>query len=73
MKRPNYNPLFRPSKRMKLILSKLREKSTWAGVAVLVSAFGLPIPPGVLEYAGEAVGAIAGILLILKNESPKAK
>lgn len=72
MKRPNYDPLFRPSKRMKLILSKLRERSTWAGIAVLVGAFGLPIPPGTVELAGEAVGAIAGILLILKSDKPKA-
>jgi hypothetical protein len=73
VKRPNYNPLFRPSKRMKIILTKLRERSTWAGVAVLVGAFGLPIPPGVVEYAGEAIGAIAGILLILKSDKPKTK
>lgn len=58
---------------MKLILSKLREKSTWVGVAVLVGAFGIPVPPGVVEYAGEAIGAIAGILLILKSDKPKAK
>jgi hypothetical protein len=58
---------------MKLILSKLREKSTWAGVAVLVGAFGIPVPPGVVEYAGEAIGAIAGLLLILKSDKPKAK
>lgn len=57
---------------MKLILQKLRERSTWAGVAVLTAAFGLPIPPGVMELAGEAVGAIAGLLLILKSEKPKA-
>lgn len=58
---------------MKLILSKLREKSTWAGVAVLVGAFGIPVPPGVVEYAGEAIGAIAGLLLILKSDKPKVK
>lgn len=57
---------------MKLIVSKLRERSTWAGIAVLVGAFGLPIPPGTVELAGEAVGAIAGILLILKSDKPKA-
>lgn len=57
---------------MKLVLQKLRERSTWAGIAVLTAAFGLPIPPGVMELAGEAVGAIAGILLILKSEKPKA-
>lgn len=58
---------------MKLILAKLRERSTWAGVAVLATAFGLPIPPGVMELAGEAVGAVAGILLILKTDKPKAR
>lgn len=57
---------------MKLVLQKLRERSTWAGIAVLTAAFGLPIPPGVMELAGEAVGAIAGILLILKSEKSKA-
>ncbi len=73
MKRPNYYPLFRPSKRMKILLTKLRERSTWAGVAVLTAAFGLPIPPGVMELAGEAIGAVAGILLILKTDKPKAR
>jgi hypothetical protein len=72
VKRPNYHPLFRPSKRMKTILTKLREKSTWAGVAVLVGAFGLPIPPGVVEQVGEAVGALLGVVLILKSDKPKA-
>jgi hypothetical protein len=57
---------------MKIVLQKLRERSTWAGIAVLTAAFGIPIPPGVMELAGEAVGAIAGILLILKSEKPKA-
>lgn len=57
---------------MNLVLQKLRERSTWAGIAVLTAAFGLPIPPGVMELAGEAVGAIAGILLILKSEKSKA-
>jgi hypothetical protein len=57
---------------MKTILTKLREKSTWAGVAVLVGAFGLPIPPGVVEQVGEAVGALLGVVLILKSDKPKA-
>lgn len=58
---------------MKTLLTKLRERSTWVGVATLAAAFNLPIPPGVFELAGEAVGAIVGIALILKSDKPKAK
>jgi hypothetical protein len=58
---------------MKTILTKLRERSTWVGVATLAAAFNLPIPPGVFELAGEAVGAVLGIVLILKTDKPKAK
>lgn len=58
---------------MKTILAKLRERSTWAGIAVLVGSFGLPIPPGTVEIAGEIIGGIAGLLLILKSDKPKAK
>lgn len=58
---------------MKTLLTKLRERSTWVGVAVVVGAFGLPIPPGVVEQVGEAIGAIIGVVLILKSDKPKVK
>jgi hypothetical protein len=58
---------------MKAILTKLRERSTWAGIAVLAGSFGLPIPPGAVEVAGEIIGGIAGLWLILKSDKPKAE
>jgi hypothetical protein len=64
VKRPNYHPLFRPSKRMKLILSKLREKSTWLGIATILTAFGVPLPPEVASVVGELVQAAAGVALV---------
>ena len=64
MKRPNYYPLFRPSKRMKLILSKLREKSTWLGLVTLLTAFGVPMPPELTNVVGDLVTAAAGVALV---------
>jgi hypothetical protein len=65
MKSPNYHPLFRPSKRMKLILSKLREKSTWLGLVTLLTAFGVPIPPEITSVAGDLIQAAAGLALVV--------
>jgi len=62
---PNYNPLFRPSKRMKTLLTKLREKSTWLGLVTLLTAFGVPLPPEVAPVIGELVQAAAGVALVV--------
>jgi hypothetical protein len=64
MKRPNYTPLFYPSKNMKIILSKLREKSTWLGLVTILTAFGVPLPAEMSTVVGELVQAAAGVALV---------
>jgi hypothetical protein len=50
---------------MKIILRKLREKSTWLGIVTLLTAVGVPIPPEVAPVVGELVQAVAGIALVV--------
>lgn len=54
---------------MNLILNKLREPSTWAGIAILGTIFGLP--PGTVEAVGQIVGGVAGVAAIVLNERAK--
>lgn len=51
---------------MKLILNRLREPSTWAGLSVLGVIFGLP--PGTIELAGQIAGGVAGLAAIFLGE-----
>lgn len=52
----------------KLILQRLREPSTWAGLSVLGIVFGLP--PGTIELVGQVVGGAAGLAAIFLGEKP---
>jgi hypothetical protein len=49
------------------LIHRLREPSTWAGVAALGLIFGLP--PGTIELVGQIVGGIAGLAAIVLPES----
>lgn len=57
--------------KLKNILSRLREPSTWAGFAALGLVFGLP--PGTVELVGQIVGGVAGLAAILLPEHAKAE
>lgn len=48
------------------ILQRLREPSTWAGIAALGLIFGLP--PGTIELVGQVVGGVAGLAAIVLPE-----
>jgi len=48
------------------IINRVREPSTWAGVAALGLIFGLP--PGAVELLGQVVGGIAGLAAIFLPE-----
>lgn len=50
----------------KLILKRLREPSTWAGLAVLGTVFGMPA--GSVELVGQIVAAGAGLAAIFMGE-----
>lgn len=49
------------------ILARLREPSTWAGIAALGLVFGLP--PGTVELVGQVIGGAAGLAAILLPEA----
>lgn len=49
------------------LLNRVREPSTWAGVAALGLIFGLP--PGTIEAAGQIVGGIAALGAIFLPET----
>lgn len=50
------------------IRAKLKEKSTWAGLGMLLVVAGIPLPPGVLEQAALVVGGIIGIYEVVRKE-----
>lgn len=54
---------------MHTILNKLREPSTWAGIAILGTLFG--VPPGTVELAGQVIGGVAGLAAIILDERAK--
>lgn len=51
-----------------IILKRLREPSTWAGISALGLIFGLP--PGTIELVGQVVGGAAGLAAIFLGEKP---
>jgi hypothetical protein len=48
------------------LLKRLREPSTWAGIAALGLIFGLP--PGTVEAAGQIIGGVAALGAIFMPE-----
>lgn len=50
----------------KTILKRIREPSTWAGLAVLGTVFGMP--PGTVEMFGQVVAGVAGLAAIFLSE-----
>lgn len=53
------------------IFKRVREPSTWAGIAALGLIFGLP--PGTIEAAGQIIGGVAALGAILLPEATKAQ
>lgn len=52
------------------IIKRLREPSTWAGIAALGVIFGLP--PGTIDLIGQVIGGVAGLAAIVMAEAPQA-
>lgn len=50
------------------IFKRLKEPSTWAGIAALGVLFGLP--PGSVEALGQVVGGVAALAAIVIPEKP---
>lgn len=53
----------------KAIINRLKEPSTWAGLAVLGTVFGLP--PGTVDAVGMVVGGLASLVAIFAPEGGK--
>lgn len=53
------------------ILKRLREPSTWAGIAALGLIFGLP--PGTVEAVGQVIGGVAALGAIFLPEAVKGE
>lgn len=50
------------------IRAKLKEKSTWAGLGIVLAVAGLPVPPGVVEQVALAVAGAIGVYEVLRKE-----
>lgn len=55
----------------KLILSRLREPSTWGGLAVLAGVFGVSVPPGTVEAVSQVAAGVCGLVAIFLPEGAK--
>lgn len=53
---------------MNAILSRLKEKSTYAGLAALLGAFGLAVDPELYGHASTLLISIVGLYEILRRE-----
>lgn len=53
---------------MKYLTERLREPSTWAGIAAVTAGFGLPMDPGIWQNVAQAGMAASGLLAVLMKE-----
>lgn len=54
---------------MDFFLQRIREPSTWAGLAALGALFGLP--PGTIELAGQVAMGVGGLAAVILSEKKK--
>ena len=50
-----------------IILKRIKEPSTWAGLGLLVSFFG--VPPGTLELIQQVAVGVAGLVAVFAPEA----
>lgn len=50
------------------LVSKLKEKSTWAGIAVILALTGIPVPPGLLEQIALVAAGAVGVYEVVRKE-----
>lgn len=55
---------------MKFIISRLKERSTYAGLAALLAAFGLAVDPELYGHASTILISLVGLYEILRREKP---
>ena len=57
---------------LQIIISRLKEPSTYAGVSSLLALFGIQIPDSKLQSISQALAALAGLAAIFMSEKAKA-
>lgn len=50
------------------IRKKLKERSTWAGLVVILAAFGVPVPPGIVEQVALVAAGAVGLYEVVRSE-----
>ncbi len=58
---------------MTAILNRLKEPSTWAGVAAMAATFGLSIDAELVQYGTMALAGIAGVAAVFLGEKGPAE
>ena len=53
---------------MKYLFDRLREPSTWRGLAVLTGAFGMQMSPDLTPAIGTAVAGVVGLIEVIRKE-----
>ena len=51
-----------------LVIKRLKEPSTWAGLSIIAALFG--VPPGTIDLIAQVVGGIAALAAIALPENP---
>lgn len=57
---------------MLALLERLKEPSSWSGIAALLTGLGIQLPDGIAENAAFILAGIAGLLAVLLKEKPAA-
>jgi hypothetical protein len=52
---------------MTYILDRLKEASTWRGVALIVGGFGVQVAPDLIPAIGAAVTAAIGLIEVIRR------
>lgn len=53
---------------MSFILERIREPSTWSGIAAFAMALGLGVPPGTVEAVTQVGMGLAGLVAVFLRE-----
>jgi hypothetical protein len=53
---------------MEYLITRLKEPSTWRGIALLVGGFGIHVSPDLIPTIGTAVAAFIGVVEIIRKE-----
>lgn len=55
------------------LFDRLKEPSTWAGLAAMIGTFGVQIPDDITKYGVMALAGIAGIVSFVLKEKGSVK